>query len=85
MFFHIENAMENLTEDPKIKVALTAAHEVLAKYYTKMDDSFCHVICVLLDPKLKKQFFHDNEFDTLYPNYVNSAIQEVREMLDAES
>jgi hypothetical protein len=33
---------------------------------------------------LKRQFFENNDFDKLYPGYVNRAEQEIRNMLDKE-
>jgi hypothetical protein len=67
LFNYIEDKMESnistLTKD-----ALTKSHELLGKYYGKLEDPY--VTATLLDPRFKRKWFSDQAYDTLYPGFI---------------
>ena len=56
LFTFIESKVHNDNDSYGMNAALSAAHGVLAKYYSSTDDSCYYILSVLLDPRFKATY-----------------------------
>ena len=82
LFSYIENEVANCSSDYRMKQALSAAHCVLAKYYSFTDDSVFYLLTVLLDPRFKKIYLIRKGFETDYPGLLDQAVARLKALLD---
>jgi hypothetical protein len=70
LFFYIKRHVANVEDENPMKDALTAAHAVLSKYYSFTDDSSYYLLFNMLDPRFKKTYLEQKEFDSFFLNKV---------------
>lgn len=65
----VENDDENIRIDKSIKNAAKYCKDKLLKYYNKTNNAY--LIAVILDPRLKMQYFKDEEWGDNLINEIN--------------
>ena len=82
LFSYIENKVRMESEDIDIKVALSAAHSVLAKHFSFMDDSPFYLLSVLLDPRFKSAYLEMKGFDTDYLGLIQRSLSHLKKLVE---
>jgi hypothetical protein len=66
---HIEDTENETNIDPIIKEAAISYKEKLLKYYNKTNESY--LIATILDPRLKLQYYKNNNWEKEIINNIN--------------
>ncbi|PTQ46678.1 LOW QUALITY PROTEIN: hypothetical protein MARPO_0010s0077 [Marchantia polymorpha] len=70
-----------LDDSKSMKYALVATHQVLFKYYSFTDDSYFYMMSVILDPRFKKTYLEQKEFESLYPGLIRATFTLLKKLM----